>query len=322
MTAQEYIESTLKSLAEPIQPQDIGTTPLEDAIFAKVMSKKFRKWKADEQTISVVRDAIKYAVENDQPLQIGQLFGGNKLWRFAEAPEADWAELFGLIYRAKWAKTITSVYPRGVDFEFYGQDVSVEYLNNLKRSETDRYAESFKSAIQLVNSLLPQNLRFTYKRHSEVVDGAAYEAELDAAKEAALAASGGSLPVMGDAEKKTTELNVRLLPGQDKDPDWREKVELQHGAIFATKSLVPYLANRQSIACSAAPFPGYLAIGANKRSIAKFWASVGVLEQSSDGYDMLVLSPKQVEAAKFDWQDVKMAGLMGKNFSKIRVVQG
>jgi hypothetical protein len=321
MTAQEYIESTLKSLAEPVQSQDIGTGPLEDAIFAKVMSKKFRKWKADEQTISVVRDAIKYAVENDQPLQIGQLFGGNKLWRFAEAPEADWAELFGLIYRANWAKTITSVYPRGVHFEFYGQDVSVEYLNNLKRSETDHYAESFKSAIQLVNNLLPQSIRFTYRRHSEVIDGAAYKAELDAAEKAGLAASGGSLPVMSDAEKKTTELNVRLLPGQDKDPEWREKIELQHRAIFATKSLVPYLANRQSIACSAAPFPGYLAIGANKRSIAKFWASVGALEHSDDSYDMLVLSPKQVEASTFDWQDVTLPGLSGKNFHKIRILK-
>jgi hypothetical protein len=321
MTAQEYLESTLTSLAEPVQPQDIGTASLEDVIFAKVMSKKFRKWKADEQTIAAVRDAITYAVENDRPLQIGQLFGGNKLWRFDEAPEADWAELFGLVYRAKWAKTITGVYPRGVDFEFYGQDVSVEYLNNLKRSETDRYAESFISAIQLVNNLLPQTIRFAYKRHSEVVDGAVYKAELDTAVEAELAASGGTLPVMSDAEKKTTELNVRPLPDQDKDPEWREKVELQHRAIFATKSLVPYLTNRQRIACTAAPFPGCLAIGANKRSIAKFWASVGALEQSGDGYDMLVLSPKQLEAATFDWQDVSLPGLNGKNFHKVRVLK-
>ena len=321
MTAQEYITAELEKLNEPITYADIGNAPFEDAIFAKVMSKKFRKWKADEQTVSVVRDAIKYAVANNQPLHIGQLFGGYKLWRFDEAPDADWAELFGLIYRAKWAKSITSVYRLGVDFEFYLQDVSVEYLNNLTRAETDRYAETFKSAIQLVNSYLPENIRFTYKRHSEVADGDVYKAELDAAQEADLAAAGGRLPEMSDEQKRTTELNVRLLPDQDKDPQWREKVELQHQSIFSTKSLVPYLTNRTSIACSAAPFPGYLAIGANKRSIGKFWASVGVLEKSGDSYDMLVLSPKQLAAATFDWEDVHIEGLSGKNFSNIRVVK-
>jgi hypothetical protein len=45
MTAQDYIISTVKALKTPIQMESIGSTPLEDAIYAKVMSKKISQVK-------------------------------------------------------------------------------------------------------------------------------------------------------------------------------------------------------------------------------------------------------------------------------------
>jgi hypothetical protein len=322
MTAQEYITGELQKLSQPIELVSIGDVPLEEAIFAKVMSKKFRKWKVDEDAISLAKNAISYAVAHNQPVQIGLLFGGNKLWRFDEAPEIDWSELFSLMHYARWMKSIASVYEPGVSFGYYSQDVSVERLNNLERSETGRYAETFTAMLEWLSAYLPENIKVTYRRHSEVVDGAAYDAELESGVQQTLEASGGKLPDMTDSEKRTTELNVRLRPGQDQDPQWHEKVELQHRAIFVTKSLLPYLSDHTTIACTAMPYPGYLAIGSTKRSIAKFWASVGVLEKDNDSFHTTVLSPKQLAAAHFTWQDVSIDGLstIGKNFSKVRVV--
>ena len=52
----------------------------------------------------------------------------------------------------------------------------------------------------------------------------------------------------------------------------------------------------------------------------KFWVGAGVLQLSDDGYRQLILSPKQLEKAKFEWQDVNL-GIGGKNFVRIRVLR-
>ena len=68
-------------------------------------------------------------------------------------------------------------------------------------------------------------------------------------------------------------------------------------------------------------YPGLIATGSTKRSMAKFWAAVGVLEKAGENFNELVLTPKQLDAAQFDWKEVKLEGLKGKNFSKIRVLR-
>jgi hypothetical protein len=56
--------------------------------------------------------------------------------------------------------------------------------------------------------------------------------------------------------------------------------------------------------------------------MAKFWAGVGALRKDGDHFTDLVLSPKQVESAVYEWQDVQLEGLQGKNFSRIRIIAG
>lgn len=163
MTAQEYILSTLKSLAEPVQPEDIGNTPVENAIFAKVMSKKFRKVHADEETVKVAKNAIHTAVKNGQPVTVSFLFGGNKLWRFDEAPEIDWAELFAVIYFLRWMKTIASVYPPGARLDFYSEDIAVETLNNVSRSEAEQYSKTFRAMLEWLRPSIPKGITVTYR---------------------------------------------------------------------------------------------------------------------------------------------------------------
>lgn len=68
-------------------------------------------------------------------------------------------------------------------------------------------------------------------------------------------------------------------------------------------------------------YSGWVAVGSTKRSYAKFWAAVGVLEKAGDSFNELVLTPRQLEAAKFGWEDVQIEALKGKNFSKIRVLR-
>lgn len=321
MTAQEYILKELKELKKPVQHEDIGNTPIEEAIFAKVMSKKFRKLKADDETVRVAKRAIHTAVKTNKPVIVSFLFGGNKLWRFDEAPEIDWAELLAVIYYLRWMKTICSVYQPGACLDFYSEDIAVETLNNVPRVEAEQYSKTFRAMLEWLKPYIPEGVTVTYRRYAEEYENYEdYLKELEVAKAKVLAENDGNLPQLTDHQKAATELNVRAKPGQTDDPQWREKVEVIHRALEATPTLERYLNDESLVMACPTVYSGWVAVGSTKRSYAKFWAAVGVLEKSGDSFNALVLTPKQLESAKFEWQDIKLDGLSGKNFSRIRIV--
>ena len=322
MTAKEYILSRINELAAPIVADDIGSEKLEDAIYAKVMSKKFRKLKPGKECVELTRKAIELCVKEGKPITIFQLFGGNKLWRFDEAPEVDWAELFSFIYFIQWCRLIASVNKPGVHYVYFSQDISVQSLNNLPRSETDRYSESFKAMLKWLEPYLPSNIKVSYERHYDLFENSDdYSKEIEEAKKLVLASNDGKLPTLDDKQRAATELNVRLKPGQDDDPQWREKVELEHQAIFKTKTLQEPMNNPYKIWTCPTYYPDSVVTGSTKRSLAKFWAAVGALEKDSEGFHEVVLTPKQLAEAKFDWEDISIEGLTGKNFKKIRIIE-
>lgn len=295
---------------------------VEDALFAKVMSKKFRKVRVDEESVAITKKAISLAVKDNKPVIISILFGGNKLWRFEEAPEIDWAELFSITYFLQWMKSIASVYEPGVCLDYYSEDVAVEKLNNIPKSETDQYSETFKLMLEWLKPYVPKNVTIQYRRYGdEYNDISEYYAELEEAKQAVLKENGGKLPVLTDVQKLATELNVRLLPGQDKDPEWREKVELIHKSLERTKTMLRYFEDPTLIPACPTWYPATIATGSTKRSYAKFWAAVGVLERDGDTFHELVLTPKQLKAANFEWEEVNLPSLKGKNFQRVRILK-
>jgi hypothetical protein len=323
MTAQEYIVSTLQALAEPVQMENIGDTPLEEAIFAKVMSKKFRKLKADEETIRITRKAISFAVKNNQPVTVSFLFGGNKLWRFDEAPEIEWAELFSLIYFLRWMKSIASVYQPGVRLDYYSQSLNVEIMNNIPLAETEKYNKTFRAMLDWIKPYVSERITITYREYAdEFQNHDDFVRELEIAKQDTLRANNGKLPELSDKQKAATEMNVRLLPGQDQDPLWREKVELIHQSIEATATFQRrYFDDVGLILACPTIYRGWIAVGSTKRSYAKFWAGLGALEKSGDSFSELVLTPKQLETADFRWEAMNIAGLTDKNFSRVRMLK-
>ncbi len=321
MTAQEYITSTIEALSNPIIREEIGGTPLGDAIYAKIMSKKFRKLKAGEDAIRITKNAIKLSVKENKPLTIFEMFGGNKLWRFDEAPEIDWAELFSLTYFVQWLRLIARVYEPGIEFIYFSQDISVESLNNIPRNETNRYSQTFRELLQWIKPYLPSNIKITYQRHFELFKNPNdYLLELEEAKKIVLKENSDQLPQLTAAMKAATELNVKLKPGQDKDPLWREKVELQHQAIYKTKTLQNFLNNPYNIWTCPTYYSDSVVTGSTKHSIAKFWAAVGVLQPIKDSFIELVLTPKQLHSAAFDWEKVHIIGLDLKNFQSVRIL--
>lgn len=321
MKAQDYIISTIKALKEPVIAEAVDKNKLESAIYAKVMSKKFRKLKAANECVKITQNAIKLAVAKNQPIRIFEMFGGNKLWRFEEAPEIDWAELFSLTYFMQWCRLISSVYKPGVIFEYFSQDISVESLDNVPRKETNKYSETFRELIKWIEPYLPSNIKIRYTRHYELFDNPDdYYKELEIAKKEILKKNGGKLPILTPEMQAATELNVRLKPGQDEDPDWRGQVELQHQAIFVTKTLLEYSDNPDIIWTCPTFYPDSVVTGSTKSSLAKFWAGVGALRPKGDSFNEIVLTPKQLKQVQFSWELISIPELPGKNFNKIRIL--
>lgn len=322
MTAQEYIQKKLERLKEPLPDAgEIKGTP-EEIIYSRLMSKKFRKLKPGPACVEITKRVVAKAVKEQAPIMVTECFGGNKLWRFDEAPEIDWAELLSLIYYLEWMKYVAAVHKPGMIFDYFSQDLSVERLDNLTRDELDAYSNSFRALIEWIKPYMPENVSVTYRRHREMFDDEAqYDIELAEARQKYLDERDGKLPVLDDAMKARTELNVRLLEGQDDDPQWREKTELQHQAIFMTPTLGKYLTFPDMVWTCPTWFSSAIVTGSTKKSMAKFWAGVGALERSGDSYNDLVLTPKQLSAAQFEWEQVSLEGLQGKNFSRIRVLK-
>ena len=303
--------------------EDIGNTSLQEAIFAKVMSKKFRKLKADDETIRIAKRAIDLAVKNNKPVTVSLLFGGNKLWRFEEAPEIEWAELFSLIYFIRWMKSIASVYPPGARLDYYSQALNVAIMNNVPLTETENYTKTFRAMLDWVKPYVPKGVTITYREYADEFHSYAdFVRELEVAKQKTLKVNGGKLPKLSEKQKIATELNVRLLPGQDQDPLWREKAELIHQSIEATETFQRcYFDDNSLILACPTIYKGWIAVGSTKRSYAKFWVGLGVLEKSGERFNELVLTPHQLAAANFDWESVSIEGLTGKNFLRIRVLK-
>lgn len=323
MTAQEYINQRLEHLKQVPELTAPVSYDVASQIKAKLLSKKFRKLKATSACIEAIDAVVDRAVKTDSPIVLSTLFGGNKLWRFEEAPEVDWAELFNLFYYIDWAKTIIPLHKPGIVFDYYSQDVSVESLNNVPRSETDNYSRTFRQLITWLEPYIPNGVSIRYRRHYEEFNNPnEYDEELEVARAQILKENDGKYPNMSEAMKIATKLNVRLRPGQESDPMWMEKVELEHQAIFRTPTLCKLFAEPDRISLSPTDYSGSNSIttGSTKRSYAKFWAGVGALRTTEKGYNELVLTPKQLEAAKFNWEKIALPGFEAKNFVKIRVL--
>ena len=325
MTAQEYIQAALDGLRQPVDlPKPNTEDELVEAIFRALTSKKFRKYSLTEEYANHIKNSIKENVQAGKPINLTFLGGCYKLWRLKEAPESDWAELFSHLYYSRWVKPVCAIYEPGVWFDFFLDDVIVSRINNLPESDIEAYRTSRQNILDFLKPYQPNNLSMTLTGVGSLFDSRdIYEKELEKSIDTLSAELPGGLPVLSDAQLATVELNTKATPEQLADPKWREKVELVHSSYMAIKGATGYSTASNKIRVFTQPFPNgtCIAVGASKDSIAKFWAGVGALQPRDGSFRQIILSPKQLEVASFDWQTVELSGLPGKNFSRVRVLQ-
>jgi len=316
MTAQDYIQSKLEELKKPVGLE--GSDDSEEAIYRILLSKKFRKYSASEDLQEHIRNAIHINVEKGEPINITFVHGAYKLWRLEESPEADWAELFSLMYYTNWVKGICEIYEPGVWFDFFVDDLIVPKLDNIDISEIEAYIESYQGLIDFVKPYQPDNLRMTITTvGSRFESPEAFDESLERNTEKVKAQSG--LPELDEAQRAMVELNVKTTPEQLQDPKWREKVFLIHAGYNITKGEPGYHRRPDKIVAFTQPIPMAIAVGTTKDSIMKFWVGVGVLKPKEESYRQIILSSNQLGSTNYRWEEVAVNGLNGKNFKKVRI---
>ncbi len=329
MNPQEYIYSQLKALQEPELPNTEPKSDKEmaDAIFAILMSKKFRKYSVPEKNQAILREAIEKNVANGEPIKISWPFGGYKLWRLEETPEVDWAELFSIMYFIRWLKPVCELYGKGVEFTFWVDEVVIAKMNNIPQADLDAYQASFAELLKFIASWQPPNLKFeVFLERSQYESTEAFEEGLAAEMEKLREIRAAEPQPLSDAAARSIEMNVKLKPGQDQDPLWREEIDLMHNAYYSLQEqqnrVRPTYTSAGITAFSVFFEPNVIPIGTTKTSIAKFWVGVGALQRREDAFIETILSPEQLRKADTISEEIHIPGLAGKNFNKIRVVLG
>jgi hypothetical protein len=325
MTAQEYIISILENLKKPSTAEHIDSTSLEETIYKKLMSKKFRKFSVPQKNQKIIKTALEKNVADKEPIQITWPFGGYKLWRLEESPETDWAELFTIVYIARWLKPVCALYQQGVTFTFWVDEVVINKMNNIPQSDLDAYQGNFASLLNFVKPFLPSNLLFeVFLERSQYENLEAFEKGLAMEMENLKRMRDASPKPLTDSAIQSIEMNVRLTPEQVKDPLWREKIDLMHYAYYNLQEkqnrIRPSYTTSNITAFSTFFEPNVIPIGTTKTSIVKFWVGIGALKKTAESYQEYILSPKQLSAAKFEWEDIDIGGLIGKNFKRIRIL--
>ncbi|HSX52847.1 MAG TPA: hypothetical protein VLF90_00545 [Patescibacteria group bacterium] len=323
MTAKEYIQSRLENLKQPLGFEKLSNEELlVDAIFKAFISKKFRKYSLGADQAEHIKSSIALNVKNKEPIKATLVFGGYKLWRLKETPEADWAELFSLIYYTNWMKPVCELYEPGVWFDFFSDDVIVSKMNNVPSRDIKDYQSSFIKLLEFIKPYQPKNLNMTINRVGDQYDNyEAFEKDLAEQRKSLSDSLKGGLPVLDDIAKATLDLNVRTTPEQEADTKWREKVQLMHDSYALVKGRRPYYRMPDKLNIMTTPFNGMLSVGTTKDSIMKFWIGVGVLRPNGDDFRQIILSPNQLSKTKFNFEAVSIDGLQGKNFSKIRILK-
>lgn len=317
-----YIEEQLSKLAPAADFASFkNREELEEYIARAALSKKFRKWAVDGDLPDHLHNAIRISFEKNEPIKFVMPFGGYKLWRLPEAPEADWAELFSLMFYAAWLKPIADAYVPGVRFDFSSDDVVVERLDRIAKADTEAYKTSFESTVTFLEDYIPQNLKFTFTPVGSRYTPEEFDAELNSLMAQYLAEHNGKLPEATEDEKKIMDLNAHKNEEDLADPDWYRKNKLMHDSYMTVSRRRPYTRNEEKILAFTKSLPKGIAVGTTKTSIAKFWAGVGALKHKEDSYIETVLSPEQIRTAEVEWNDITIAGLTGKNFSKIRIIK-
>lgn len=329
MNVQTYMSNLLEGAGEyalmDFDVEIIEKKGLQSYIVSKLFSKKYRKWKLDQQCIDLVENEVDEALTKDRPIDVFFAQGCYKLWRVESAPRANWAEFFNLAYLIAYVAPIAAAYKRGVNLTYYFLTVLPQTHNNLSESEVVAYLESFQALIDQFQPFLPANITIKIERdldrHSRRHYNSALKKALVLAKDEFYAWP----QAKQDDYIRRAKLNIKW----DGVEDWTILSDIEKDEKVTRAVLYEYAATqvilekdkvKRGVILSTLPKEDSIGVGSTSTSIAKHWVGVGTLEESKGLLYPRILSPSQYEYAnQLMHESVELSLIPGKIFSSIEV---
>lgn len=333
MTPQKYLENKLKNCAyyefSDQEQEKLKNLGLKKFLFEQITRKKFRRWRLLELARERIEKALDYCISNQKQLIFRFRFGGYKLWRLKSSPEVDWAEFFAFAHYSEYLAPIIAAHKPGVKLLFMSDDIFVEWLDNIPKSDTEAYCESFQKLIKEFKRYAPESFVIEMKRHSEL-----FNSQEDLTNELELKMNEikktwkEKNPEKLKSSLATSALNIKWNGVQDLSrlPE-REKKKIiergamMHDALIQLRTIRAFSDNNPGmIFIFTTQIPTVISIGTTKTSIAKFWVGTGVLEDREGKYFDHILTPSQIEKTKDNSLKEKPINLIPmKNFSRIKI---
>lgn len=329
MEVQEYLDNQLRSAGKyKLSPDDkkLLKKGVVDFAMAKLMSKRFRKWKLDQGCIDRTRKALEIQVGKHKPLKVIFFQGGYKLWRFPTSPEADWAEFFNLSYVLNYVAPLAATYKRGVELIYYCHTLLMETHDNLTTEEIKAYMDSFAHLQAEFQKYLPKNIKLSILRDADIYSRNEYFKALEEGKvKAEQDIKGWTEAKVKDFERMAT-LNIKWNGKEDwtklSEEGKQKKIHLaalyEQAATSNLPKVMELVKSPDSILLFTKAAPIFIGIGSTYTSMAKYWVGTGILQDHKYSYIPRILTPSQYEKAKtLKHESVALKNDLGKNFESI-----
>lgn len=299
---------------------------INEFIYSKLTSKKFRKFKMDEACIVRTKNAIHLRTENNEPINIVYPQGGYKLWRLPSSPTVDWAEYFNISYVLEYVASIAAAYKPGVHIVYFMHTLLMELHDNLTVDEIQDYVDSFENLLQEFRKYLPANISISILRDADLYTRDEYFKALENGKTRAEE----KYKTWDEKQKiryaKMSELNIKWNGKED----WTKLSKTEKGekiylaALYETAAMSELTRINEKVKSANIVLvftkgtPAFIGIGSTKASMAKFWVGFGVLQIKDDSFLPIILTPSQyTDALKSDYENIPVNLINHTNFNEI-----
>lgn len=301
---------------------------LEQFIYTKLTSKKFRKFKMDEKCVERTKKAVKIRIQKNEPITVVYPQGGYKLWRFPSSPRSDWAEFFNISYILQYLALIAAAYKQGVSLVYYMHTLLMELHDNLTPEEIQTYVNSFQELIKEFQGYLPKNITISILRDADIYERQEYFDVLEEGKNLAEVEYKNWPQINKDRYAKMSNLNIKWKGKEDwsilSESEKQNKIYLaalyEMAATSQLKKVSEKVKSPENVLLFTKATPDFIGVGSTRTSMAKYWVGFGVIESENNTFYERVLTPSQFETVKNQKHEVIKTNILSDtNFKEIWV---
>ncbi len=233
------------------------------------------------------------------------------------------------MYYLEYLSPIAAGYKPGVRLVISSDEVIIERMNNIPKSDTDKYTKAFKQLLKEFRKYLPNNLKLEFVKVRDMYKTDEFEKELKHRLEWAKDEWKKFDKTKQEAYLRSSELNIKMNGKEAwhklSKKEQGEKIAMgpiYHDGYINLKRRVKFVKGEDKIMLFTFTIKGIrcMPLGSTKASANKFWTGVGILERGEKGFKELILSPKQLKklSKKCTMQRLDLIKL--NNFKSIKIL--